>query len=164
MSQVPATSPLTRPSLRRRLGGGVCLVALFLLLVLTPRGSEGQSASGFLIIAHPDQKAGSMSRDDVAAALLKKKTRWDDGLAIRPVDLHVQSPVRKVFSQAVLKRSVAAVRSYWQQKIFSGRELPPPEVGSDEAAVRYVSTHAGGIGYVSHDADVKGVRIITLRD
>jgi ABC-type phosphate transport system substrate-binding protein len=100
----------------------------------------------------------------VAEALLKKRVRWDDGAAIHPVDLPSQSSVREKFSHAVLKRSVAAVRSYWQQRIFSGRGVPPPEVASDEAVVRYVATHPGGIGYVSSQVELMGVRVIELRD
>ena len=46
---------------------------------------------------------------------------------IRPVDLRPNAATRRLFSERMLRRSVAAVRSYWQQRIFSGRGVPPPE-------------------------------------
>lgn len=143
----------------------VYAAAILLLLFLSPAGSHAHDEGPpFLIIVHPQVKHDTLAREVVADALLKKRTRWEDGSSVSPVDLHSQSSIREAFSYAVLKRSVPAVRSYWQQQIFSGRGVPPPEVKSDEAAVRYVATHPGGIGYVSRKAEAKGVRIIRLRD
>jgi len=64
-----------------------------------------------------------------------------DGETALPVDLRSDSSVRRKFSESVLKRSVAAIRSYWQQRIFSGREVPPPELDSDAAVLRYVAKY-----------------------
>jgi len=90
-----------------------------------------------------------VDRKFLADAFLKKTTRWDDGELIRPVDQVPDSPVRRKFSEDVVKRSVAAVRSYWQQVIFTGRGVPPPEVGGDDEVVRYVLKYSGAVGYVS---------------
>ena len=49
----------------------------------------------------------------------------------------------------MLKRSVAAVRSYWQQRIFSGRDVPPPEVDTENQVIKYVAGDPGALGYVS---------------
>jgi ABC-type phosphate transport system substrate-binding protein len=134
---------------------------ILLTVVLAQAQDDGER---FVVIVHPRLGQTSIDRDTVGDAFLKKQTRWDDGALIEPVDLDSQSNTRAAFSRAVLKRSVAAVRSYWQQRIFSGRGVPPPEMNSDEATVRYVATHAGGIGYVSRKADLKGVRSVTLRN
>jgi hypothetical protein len=58
---------------------------------------------------------------------------------------------------------VGAVRSYWQQRIFSGRDVPPPELDSDEAVVAFVARSPGGIGYVSAATKLSGVRELALR-
>jgi hypothetical protein len=81
---------------------------------------------------------------------------------IRPVDLRPQAAARLRFTERVLKRSIGAVRSYWQQRIFSGRDVPPPEVDSDEAVVAFVSKSAGAIGYVSGTAKLQGVRELAI--
>lgn len=62
----------------------------------------------------------------------------------------------------MIKRSVEAVRSYWQQRIFSGRDVPPPELDTDEEVVRYVLKHDGAVGYVSAGADIDGLKVISV--
>ncbi len=141
------------------------LAVVLLVNLLTPTGLEARDdGPSFLVIAHPQVEQTTLERRVVADMFLKKQTRWDDGSSIQPVDLQSGSTVREKFSQEVLRRSVAAVRSYWQQRIFSGRGVPPPEVRSDEEARRFVATHPGSIGYVSYNAEVKGVKIIKVRD
>ncbi len=105
----------------------------------------------------------SVTRDFLSEAFLKKITRWKDGETIRPVDLRADSATRRKFSESVLKRSVAAVRSYWQQRIFSGRDIPPPELDSDDAVQGFVAKYPGAIGYVSGAAKLNGVRELTIK-
>jgi hypothetical protein len=91
---------------------------------------------------------------------LKKSTRWPGGEPIRPVDLGTESPTRRRFSEEVLSRSVVAVKSYWQQMIFSGRAVPPPELESDEEVMRYVGKYPGAIGYISGATEPAGVKVV----
>jgi hypothetical protein len=103
-----------------------------------------------------------VDRTFLESAFLKRTTVWPTGEVIRPVDLAPASPVRQHFTGAVLNRTVNAVRRYWQQRIFAGRDLPPPELDTDEAVVKYVLTHEGAVGYVSSDAPVSGLKVLTV--
>ena len=114
----------------------------------------------YVVIVHPNNPNTVLSRRFVADAFLKKTTRWPDGSVIKPVDQPADSNTRARFSDEVLNRSVPAVKSYWQQIIFSGRDVPPPELAGDEEIVRYVAQNAGGIGYVSGTATLNGVRTL----
>ena len=125
------------------------IAALAVLLCFIGRGALAADSAEFQVIVHPGVEATSLDSGFVAASFLKKVTRWGDGSTVRPVDLDSRSTIRAAFSQRVIKRSVAAVRNYWQQRIFSGRDVPPPEVESERAAMRYVAEHPGAIGYVS---------------
>ncbi len=116
----------------------------------------------YRVIVHPSNPARSVDRKFLADAFLKKVTRWAHGELIRPVDLGPDSPVRNKFSDEVLKRSVAAIKSYWQQLVFSGRDVPPPELDSDEDVVKYVVKHSGAIGYVSGSANINGAQAVTV--
>jgi hypothetical protein len=89
--------------------------------------------------------------------------RWQLEVTLLPVDQKSGTVVREVFSRAVLRRSTAAVRSYWMQRIFSGREVPPPELDGDSAVVGYVASHAGAVGYVSTSANVSSVKALVVR-
>ena len=60
----------------------------------------------------------------------------------------------------MIGRSVGAVRAYWQHVVFSGRDVPPPQLASDAEVVKYVATHEGAVGYVSGSAPVEGARVV----
>jgi ABC-type phosphate transport system substrate-binding protein len=139
------------------------LSGLSMLLLAAPTVGANEAPTGFVIVVHPENPAGNAPRYFVAQVFLRTVTRWQSGELIRPVDLAPGSTTRAQFSQHVLKRSVLAMRNYWQQRIFSGRDLPPPELDSDAAVVRHVASNRGAIGYVSATAKLDGVRAITLK-
>lgn len=141
----------------------LALVIVWVLLLPHPSGvARAGDAPPFLIIVHSTNPAATLDREFLSAAFLKKKTRWPSGAVIRPVDQLATAGVRARFSEAVLGRSVGAVRSYWQQRIFSGRDVPPPELESDEAVVKYVLRQPGAVGYVSASVSLAGAKIIRL--
>jgi ABC-type phosphate transport system substrate-binding protein len=142
------------------------LVALATFVVLASGSVASADQSGvppFRVIVNPDNPSISASRDFLERAFLKQTADWSDGESIRPVDQRPDSGVRRAFSNAVLKRSIAAVRSYWTQRIFSGRGVPPPELDSDEAVVGYVLKHRGAVGYVAGNADLKRAKELVVK-
>ena len=145
--------------IRRREVLFALLVALCLVIASDLKAAEGT----FVLVVNSHTREDQLDPTFVADAFLKKKTRWPDGEVIHPVDQRRDSAVRRAFSRDVLKRSVDAVRSYWQQRIFSGRDVPPPEVDSDVAVLRFVRDNPGAIGYVAEPPNVQGVRVITLK-
>ncbi len=140
------------------------LPALGLLLcVLLARGTaRAEAVPAFRVIVHPENPASELSRDFLTDAFLKRTTRWGNGETVRCVDQRSTSATRQKFSDSVLRRSVAAVKNYWQQRIFSGRDLPPPELESDEAVVSYVVNHRGALGYVSGSAKLDKAKPVTV--
>lgn len=151
----------TRPARLRQLAAVACALGLGWLSGVAV-GAE-PAPDSFRLIVHASNPASSMDRDFVAAAFLKKATRWDDGQTIRPVDLPQASSVRKSFSNNVLRRSVSAVRNYWQQRIFSGRGVPPPELESEAAVAEYVARNPGAVGYVSGSVELGRVKVLALK-
>lgn len=116
----------------------------------------------FVVIVNPRTPVTRVDRKLLAEIFLRRATRWRDDTPVHPVDQGPDSPARARFSQEVLLRSVASVRSFWQQRIFSGQGLPPPELADDEEVVAYVSSHPGAVGYVSYGARVEGARVIEI--
>ena len=116
----------------------------------------------FIVIVHPDNPQNAATREFLADAFLKKTTRWSHDETIRPVDLRPSSATRRYFSDRVLKRSVAAVRSYWQQRIFSGRGVPPPELDDERSAVHYVLKYPGAVAYVAGDTKLEGAKVLAI--
>jgi hypothetical protein len=142
----------------------VAAVALVVAAALATPRALADSSGAYRLIVHPANPAREVDRSFVAQAFLKKAVHWPSGVPIQPIDLEQRSPVRRRWSDEVLNRSVEAVKSYWQQMIFSGRGVPPPEVTTDEQVIDFVLHRAGAIGYVSVDANLHGARVLGLRD
>jgi ABC-type phosphate transport system substrate-binding protein len=117
----------------------------------------------YRMVVNQNNPVAALDRRFIEDAFLKKVTTWPDGDPIRPVDLAPSSPVRERFTDDILHRSLTAVRAYWQQRIFSGRDLPPPEMASEADVMKYVAKHEGGIGYVSGATALVGVKTVAIR-
>jgi ABC-type phosphate transport system substrate-binding protein len=136
------------------------VVALGLALAASAANAQ---EGGFKLVVNASNAVSSLTTDEAAQYFLKKKTAWPGGRTVQPVDQAAESPVRRAFSKAVLKKDVGAVKSYWQTQIFSGRGVPPPEKSSDAAVLAFVEANSGAIGYVSADANVgRGVKEVKL--
>jgi ABC-type phosphate transport system substrate-binding protein len=131
-------------------------------LTLAPRAAS-QGAAGYQVIVNTKNSLGEARREVLADIFLKRATRWDTSESAAPVDLRPDSPARKAFSKGVLGRSVAAVRSYWTQRIFSGRDVPPPELPSEEAVGKFVATHPGAVGYIGPGPLPPGTKRLEIR-
>jgi len=125
--------------------------------------SRASSSVAFRVIVNASNATTVVERRFLAEAFLKKTTRWADGSVIRPVDLDAESGVRRRFSEDVLGRSVSAVKNYWQQVVFSGRDLPPAELDTDDEVIQFVAKHEGAVGYVSGTASVDRVKTLTMK-
>lgn len=125
--------------------------------------TAGQAEEPYRIVVNAANPAGSVSKEKLAAYFLKKETRWGDGTKIAVVDRNPGAAVRVAFSKSVLGKDVAAVKSFWQRQLFSGRETPPAELDSDREILEFVAKSPGGLGYVSPGTDlgtgVKALRI-----
>jgi ABC-type phosphate transport system substrate-binding protein len=141
-------------------------IAMLLVLVLPVAvvlaQANAPSPPAYRVIVNPRNPVHGVDRSFLADAFLKKVTRWRHGEAIRPVDLAESAPRRK-FSEDMRGRPVAAVRSYWQQQIFSGRGIPPPELDGDQAVVKFVLQNEGAIGYVSGNAELGAAKVLAVR-
>jgi ABC-type phosphate transport system substrate-binding protein len=132
-------------------------------IVLLAAASVWAQGGGYKIVVNPSNPETSMSKDEVARIFLKKATKFPDGRSASPVDLAVNSSVRENFSKSVLGKPASAVDAYWQQQIFSGRDIPPPQK-SENAAISFVRSNENGIAYISSGADTAGLKVINVGD
>lgn len=148
---------------RRTLVLATVWLALAAALLAESTAEAESAAPSYVVIVHPKSASASVSREALGDVFLKKAARWETGEPALPVDQKSGTAVREAFSRAVLRRSTAAVRSYWMQRIFSGREVPPPELDGDSAVVSYVASHVGAVGYVSASANLSTVKPLVVR-
>jgi ABC-type phosphate transport system substrate-binding protein len=120
---------------------------------------------GFVLVVNDQNTVAAMPRAIISRLFLKKVSRWDSGAAALPIDLPADSPVRDAFTRHVLSKSVGSVKAYWQQQIFSGRDVPPPEKPTDESVLEFVQSNPAAIAYVSPVATLpRGVHVLGVTD
>lgn len=134
---------------------------LAILAVLVCIGLTLQAQS-FKVIVNQSNTVSSLTAKEISHYFLKKETKWTNGDAVVPVDLSAKSGVREDFSNNIHGKSVSAIKSYWQQYVFAGKGTPPIEKNTDAEVVDFVKRNAGAIGYVSANADVSGVKVLTV--
>lgn len=121
------------------------------------------SAQEFALVVNAANPVTALSKEEVAKLFLKKQVTWESGTSATPVELPPTSRVREHFAQAVLGKSLAQVRSYWQQQIFSGRDVPPAEKATEDDVLAFVRANQGAIGYVTRGASLgRGVKVVAL--
>jgi ABC-type phosphate transport system substrate-binding protein len=134
---------------------GLRLISILLLAGATP-------ANAFYVVVNEANPISSLSYSELSDLFLKKSSRWNDGGLVEPVDQRESSPVRETFNRDVHRKSAAAVRAFWQLRIFSGRDVPPPEKGSDAEVIAYVRNNPNAIGYISASASAAGVKVVAV--
>jgi ABC-type phosphate transport system substrate-binding protein len=137
---------------------------LFVALAVGAGRIGAEDASSYKVIVNPSNAATQLSRLKVGELFLKKTTRWPDGHPVMPVEPSGKSPVRQRFTLEIYGKQVIAISAYWQQMIFSGKGVPPPERANDAEVVAFVRDTPGAIGYVWSGTDVSGVKVVAVTD
>ena len=118
----------------------------------------------FKVIVNAANPVKSLPKSRVAKLFLRRAT-WPSGAIAVPCDLGEKSPVRADFTRDVHGKSVLAVKSFWQQQIFAGRDVPPPEKPSGADVIAFVLSNPSAIGYVDGTTPLPaGVRALELTD
>jgi ABC-type phosphate transport system substrate-binding protein len=133
-------------------------VLLSLTLLAAPLASAGE---GYKVVVNPNNPTSSVSKAQLSALFLKK-TPWPNGQAVQPIDLAEDAAVRRAFTAAVHARPVSAIKAYWQQKVFTGRDVQPTEEAGDAAVVAFVHANPGAVGYVSEAFATGDLKVLAV--
>jgi ABC-type phosphate transport system substrate-binding protein len=146
----------------RRTSQSIATLALTALALAAaapaPAAAQGTTPS-YVVVVNAANPLTSLSKGDLAKIFLKKVDRWSNGQQATPVNLGDTSPARERFTRDILGKSITALESYWQQQIFSGKNVPPVSKASDAEVIEFVRANPGAVGYVSAKAaDAPGVK------
>lgn len=139
---------------------GVLAVHALLLTLESPAAEPAR----FKVVVNSGVRADAVTRQELSDLFLKKVARWPAGESVLPVDQSERTNVRVTFSKEVHQRSLGELRTYWEQRQFSGRGSPPLVKASDEEVVEFVKSHPGAVGYVSGETVVDGVALLRVKD
>ncbi len=135
------------------------LLSIALLLVM---GVAGISFAGVVVIVNPQNPASSLSSHDLANIYRLKKTTWGTGKKIEPVNLNREDPLRKTFSEVILKKGSAAMEKFYLKRALSGKGQPPKVLSSSSAVRDFVKYNKNAVGYIDgKDAD-DSVKVISV--
>lgn len=140
-------------------------LSITLVLLLFPLALHAARPPDFIVVVHAANPTTVLSRQEVSRMFLKQRGRWDHGERVRPVDPSESWELREDFSLAIFRRRTRDIEEHWKSMVFSGRDVPPPEKGSEQEVLEYVAAQPGGIGYVSRGIPLlDGVKVIEIVD
>lgn len=148
---------MRRSALLRRL-----LPLALALLASGTASPAGQEPDHLVVIVAGNAPHPPLNKETLARIFLRKKTFWDNGKPIAPVNLSASHPLRRLFSEQILGLDPEELDHYWNAQYFHG-VFPPYVVASEEAMLRFVAQSPGAIGYVSACAvDQRVTALFTL--
>jgi ABC-type phosphate transport system substrate-binding protein len=139
-------------------------VLVLAALGVTAGRIRAEDPSAFKVIVNASNPATQITRLKVGEIFLKKEKRWPDGQPAVPVEPPGKSAVRQRFDQEIFGKPVIAISAYWQQMIFGGKGVPPPEKSSDADVVAFVRETPGAVGYVWTGSEATGVKVVAVVD
>jgi len=137
-------------------------VLIFVAAVLFLNSPLSAGTDTFVVIVNEDNPVKTMSYTEVSDAFLTRSSQWPDHQGMLPVNLPADSPVRVEFSRVVLGKTVAAVETFVNRRLFSGQAKPPLVVKTEAEVLDFVRKNRGAIGYVSPSSTLSGVHAISL--
>jgi ABC-type phosphate transport system substrate-binding protein len=139
------------------------VILALVVLGLASASRAGSEGGEFKVIVNPDNPVDSVSRDFLRDAYLGKASEWGNGDTVHPIDLTERFAAREKFTEEVIRKTPAQLRTYWNQQIFSGKGVPPPEGDSVADVIDYVVSTPGAVGYLPADADPGKAKVIGIR-
>lgn len=131
-----------------------------ILLMAAALASAAVQAEELLVIAHPQVPENVISREELAAVYLIRKSRWSDDMPVVPVNREADSAIREQFSREILNHSPRELADYWNRLRFQGKQ-PPLIMTSNQAIAGFVRNVPGAIGYIASRQPPAGVKVLT---
>ena len=141
----------------------ICLLSIAAGVLVAATSPQQAPAQDFAVIVNASNPVTALPKEEVAKIFLKKSLSWQSGGNVVAVELPMAAKAREAFARDVLGKTLPQVKAYWQQMIFSGKDVPLPEKPTDEDVVAFVRSNPNAIGYVSKGVDVgRGVKVVSI--
>lgn len=143
--------------------GRASLLVMAGLFALAPSWGTSADAAEVRVIVNAANTEKAIARGDLSNLFLKRLTQWRDGQRAVPVDQPTGTEANSAFCRVIHGKSGGAIKAYWEQKIFSGADVPPAVKQTEAEIVAFVRSNRGAVGYVSSDVSIEGVAVVTIK-
>lgn len=120
------------------------LGAALLSLALLPPLAHGE----VVLIANSRSGIDKLTREEAINIFMGRYRKLPDGLAAHPLDLEVNSPIRRQFYRGLIDKTPEEIHAYWMRLVFAGRTTPPLTTKGVEEMLEMVAGDPQAIGYV----------------
>lgn len=107
------------------------------------------------VIGGTDAKLTKFDRDIIIQIFTKKKKFWENGDKISVYIKPQNSIEHKLFVIDVLKLSPFSYKRMLESITYSGLNIPPIEVNSDEQMLTLIADTPNAVGYINHTVYIK---------
>jgi ABC-type phosphate transport system substrate-binding protein len=140
------------------------LVVFALLYVAITGSSARRPDVHIVLVVNSTNVTSTLQRAHIAQIFMRQMVVWTNGSEILPVDQIDRAPAHITFVRTVMLQTEGAIKRYWQERIFTGSDSPPPYRVTDADVLTYVRSNAGAIGYVTEGTDLgSGVKVMEIR-
>jgi len=116
-----------------------------------------------VIIASPDMKIESISRQDLRDLFTGASQNLSHGSHVSPVLLTWTSPTHNQFLQTYIGEKAGDFRAEWISQLFAGKQRLPTTLATEADVVDYVFHHPTTIGYIAQTTRHPGVNVLTIK-
>ncbi len=138
-----------------------CVLGLLGLVVVLWTRSSSAGSSELLVIVNSQNPVTRLSASDLRPIFQTRKSKWESGALVEPVNLPEKSPQRQTFDRAVMGFDPEMTVRYWIDRKVRGEARPPKRLATPAAVLSHVAGSPGGIGYLPADgAPGPGVKVV----
>ena len=119
------------------------------------------ASAELVLVVHPSNDA-SLDAKTAQRIFLGKESKFSNGKEAIPINQAPDSANRASFDTDTLGRSSTQVAAYWSKLVFTGKGIPPKEVGNDAEVIAMVAGNQDAIGYVDSASVTSAVKAIPL--
>ena len=112
----------------------------------------GQAFAGDVVVIVNKANDAAVDKASVAKIYTGESKSWPGGGSIVAYDLPEDNPSRAAFSNDIVGKSPANLKSLWTQNTFTGKAVPPKVAASDDEVKKAVGANKNAIGYIKASA------------
>lgn len=112
-----------------------------------------------VVIVHPDNTS-TFDEKTIKKIFLGKTKAFNNGRVAILLSPKSESPARHSFNKLALGKTEGQVNAYWSKMMFTGKGVPPQEMGSANEIISAVAANRDAISFIDASAATGAVKIV----